>query len=433
MDSISKHFDPYRCSRCGFCLAACPTYRLEPLEPDSPRGRLTLLSYLASGGSFTPAAAWFLDRCIGCRACEAACPAGIKPAREILSGKPPSFPRSLSEGLLEWLWRFGSGKVMPRPARLRLALKSLPLLRRTGLLSPISRLPGLAPLSRGLEQIAAILPAAPVPREKRAHLLPSYGKGKYRVAFFTGCITEAALGTVNDAAIELLRHAGCTVIVPPAQTCCGALSHHCGDKEAAFRLARRNLAAFEAAEPFDFVTGTAAACIVHLQEYPELLAPGPAERNTTQRFSSRVRDFAGLLRELEPALVPAATGRAACHESCLLRHSAGGGAMTQILSSLPGVEPVPAPHLGCCGSAGGYFFRHPEVALGLLDAEIGALKNTGANTVVTDNPGCLLFLRYGLDRHNINRTRVLHLAEFLKPRRPAGQAQISDEGSWTRI
>lgn len=230
---------------------------------------------------------------------------------------------------------------------------------------------------------------------------------------------------VNDAAIELLRHAGCTVVVPPAQTCCGALSHHCGDREAAIRLARRNLAAFEAAEPFDFVTGTAAACVVHLQEYPELLALSPAERNQAQRFSSRVRDFAGLLRELEPAFVPVSTGRVAYHESCLLRHGANSGGIRQILSTMPGVEPVPAPHLGCCGSAGGYFFRHSEVALGLLDAEITALKNTGACTVVTDNPGCLLFLRYGLDRHNMDKIRVLHLAEFLKPRRSAEQAQIS--------
>ncbi|MEW6448728.1 MAG: (Fe-S)-binding protein [Bacillota bacterium] len=253
----------------------------------------------------------------------------------------------------------------------------------------------------------------------RAHLLPSHGKEKYRVAFFTGCITEVALGTVIDTAIELLRHASCTVIVPPAQTCCGALSHHCGDKEAALRLARRNLAAFEAAEPFDFITGTAAACIVHLQEYPELFPFPPAERNKTERFSSRVRDFAGLLLELEPALIPTATGRAAYHESCLLRHGANSGGIRQILSTMPGVEPVPAPHLGCCGSAGGYFFRHPEVALSLLDAEIGALKATGAGTVVTDNPGCLLFLRYGLDRHSLAGTiKVLHLAEFLKPREP---------------
>ncbi|MEW6448727.1 MAG: 4Fe-4S dicluster domain-containing protein [Bacillota bacterium] len=86
---MSGHFNPYRCSRCGFCLAVCPTYRREPFEPDSPRGRLTLLSYLASGGSLSFVAVRFLDRCLGCRACETACPAGIKPAREILARRPP--------------------------------------------------------------------------------------------------------------------------------------------------------------------------------------------------------------------------------------------------------------------------------------------------------------------------------------------------------
>lgn len=340
---IRRDPDPFRCSRCGFCLAACPTYRLDPVEPDSPRGRLELLKHLAAGKSPTPAASRFLDRCLGCRACEAVCPAGVKPAREILAERPRLVSRPLAENLLEWLWRFASGKVIPSPARLRLVLKSLLFLRRTGLLSLVTRFPNLASLGRQLEEIATILPAAPPPKGKCTRLFPSYSGEKCRVAFFTGCITEAALGYVNHAAIELLRHAGCTVILPPAQTCCGALSRHCGDKKAVLQLARRNLAAFEAAEPFDFVTGTAAACIVHLQEYPELFAYSPAEQNQAQRFSSRVQEFAGLLCELEPALIPAITGRVAYHESCLLCYSASvylpdrqSSSMRQILSTLPG-------------------------------------------------------------------------------------------------
>lgn len=403
--------DPYCCSRCGFCLAACPTYRLAPREPDSPRGRLVLLS----SGPLSPVASAYLDRCLGCRACEAACPAGASPARAVQARATLSCP-SPTGRLIAGLLRFAARTIIPVPGRLRLTLRLLHLLDRTFL--PLLKLfPGQ--FLKTLALLAALLtPFSPPRAPRRTFLLPARTEEKWRVAFFTGCLMESALRTTNDAAIALLRQAGCTVVIPPAQTCCGALAYHLGDKKTAAKLARQNLDAFAAVEPYDFVVVTAAACAVHLREYPELFPAASPAQDAAQSFAVRVRELAEFLRETAPPLLPAAPGKVAYHESCLLRNTARASALPTVLSHLPGVEILPAPHLGCCGSAGTYLLRHPDVALALLDAEVTALARTGAATVVTDNPGCLLFLRYGLERHNLTgKIAVRHLATFLRAER----------------
>ncbi|MGQ9513010.1 (Fe-S)-binding protein [Thermodesulfitimonas sp.] len=399
--------DPYRCSRCGFCLAVCPTYRLTPREPDSPRGRLVLLRR----EPLSPVAGAYLDRCLGCRACEAACPAGTSPARAVQARATLSSPSSTG-CLMAGLLRFAARTIIPAPGRLGLALRLLHLLDRT-FLQLLKLFPGQP--SKTLALLAALLtPFPPRRAPRRTSLLPARTAEKWRVAFFTGCIMESALRTVNDAAIELRRQVGCTVVIPPAQTCCGALPYHLGDKNTAAKLARQNLDAFAAVEPYDFVVVTAAACAVHLREYPELFPEASPARTAARSFAARVRELAEFLRETAPPLLPVAPGKVACHESCLLRNTTRASVLPAVLSRLPGVEILPAPHLGCCGSAGIYLLRHPDVALALLDAEVVALAQTGAATVVTDNPGCLLFLRYGLERHNLTgKIAVQHLATFL--------------------
>lgn len=227
---------------------------------------------------------------------------------------------------------------------------------------------------------------------------------------------ETLLRPANDAAVDLLRAAGCTVVFPKGQSCCGALSYHGGDLKTASRLAARNIEAFTHAEPYDFVVCAAAACTVHLREYPSLFSSDPSMQEKAGRFAARVRDFSEFVFALKPDLKPVFPGPVAYHESCLLRNSAGPGAMGKLLRGLPGVVAFSAPHSGCCGSAGGYNLRHPHTAVSLLDAEITALGRSTARTLVTDNPGCLLFLLHGLTRHDLtSKIKVKHLAEFLKP------------------
>lgn len=388
---------------------------MEPVEPGSPRGRLALLENISEGKPLTPAASLSLDQCLGCRACEAACPAGVKPAREIHAAKPPFKNRTLSGYLFVYLWRYACRTIVPKPSHLVALIRLLDFLRQIRLTAVLTRLPPLATLGAKFEELAALLPPVPSPGGRRPHILPAVGPERRRVAFFAGCIMETVIRPANDAAITLLRHAGCTVIVPPAQTCCGALSHHSGDRESARKLALRNIEAFRCEEPYDCVVSTAAACTVHLREYPELFPDHPA-REKAAAFSARVRDFAELVSELKPVLTSSFSGRIAYHESCLLRHSDNRRHMKNVLALLPDVEALPAPHPGCCGSAGGYVLRHPDVANALLDAKITAIRNTGAKAVVTDNPGCLLFLRYGLKQQGlIEDIAAYHLAEFLLP------------------
>jgi glycolate oxidase iron-sulfur subunit len=375
---------------------------------------LALLNNIAMGKKLSPAAGLFLDCCLGCRACHSVCPTGVDPAREVRAVRQP-LVNNLSGLVFAWIWRTACRAFVPRPGRLAFLLRILRSTHRTGLSRLLSRLPFLGALGARLDAVAAFLsPTAPLPHEKRPRVLPATGREKCRAAFFTGCIMEAALRPANDAAITLLRSAGCTVIVPPAQTCCGALSYHSGDYVTARKLALENLNAFALEGPFDVIVSAAAACTAHLRSYPDLFEADPELREKAQGFATRVRDFTHLLHALQPHLTAPSPGRVAYHESCLLRHSGNPGALGEVLSLVAEVEPFPAPHLGCCGSAGGYAFRHPDVASALLDAEIGALCGTGATTVVTDNPGCLLFLRYGLTRHNLQtRIKVQHVAEYL--------------------
>ncbi|MEW6183763.1 MAG: (Fe-S)-binding protein [Bacillota bacterium] len=406
---------PYRCIRCGFCLSACPTYRLEPLEPDSPRGRLALLESLAGGTPHSPASVSHLDRCLGCRSCEASCPAGVKAALEIHAVKLQN-DQDFPGRFFRRVWRLGCRTFLTDNARLFRLLKTLIFLKRTLLLETLARIPGFAAFG-GREGLAALLPSAVHRPAARPLIMPALKKEVYRVAFFTGCVMEIVLRPANDAAVELLRSAGCAVILPTGQVCCGALSCHGGDTKTAAGLARRNIEAFSGAGPYDFLVCASAACTVHLREYPSLFPDDPAMRQKAELFAALVRDFSEIIYELKPNVEPVFPVPVAYHESCLLRNSAAPGAMGKLLLGLPKAEAFPAPHSGCCGSAGGYNLRHPGTALSLLDAEITALDRSGACTLVTDNPGCLLFLSHGLKRRNLSgKITVKHLAEFLKPR-----------------
>jgi len=405
-----------RCVHCGLCLNACPTYRELGVEMDSPRGRIYQMVQVAAG-RLTVGESYqqHIDLCLACRACESACPSGVEYGKlveaaraHIQQVRPGSFWR-------RWGQSFLYGRLLVSPRLLRVAGNWVALYQASGLqrLLRASRLLNLLGDAGRLERL---LPSAEKPFffDQLGKTFPPSGERRFRVAMAAGCMANVCFSRLNEATVRVLRRNGCEVSLPAAQTCCGALHVHAGLRELARTLARRNIDAFEAGR-YDAVITNAAGCGSTLKEYGELLAPDARYRDRARAFSSRVKDVteflaaAGINREMG-ALNITATYQDSCH---LAHGQRVRRQPRQLLEAVPGLQlhELPLADL-CCGSAGVYNVQHTGMSMRLLEKKMQMAASTGANTIVTANPGCLLQLRAGaalFGRHQ----RVMHVVEVL--------------------
>ena len=391
------------CVHCGVCLPSCPTYVVMGEEMDSPRGRIVLMKEVLEGELELDQALPFLDNCLSCRACETACPSGV-PYGELIT----SF-RGVEE--------MGSGREPVDQVQRALALHLLPHRGRFRVAAALGRWarPARRALPASLGAMLELLPPARVPRRRRLPpLLPARGDRRARVALLVGCVQEVVAPEINRAALRVLVHNGVEVVIPPSQSCCGALSLHSGAFEQGRGLARRNLGTFP--DDIDAIVTTAAGCGSGMHEYG-LLFDGEPEHDAANRFGSRVLDVSVFLhslgmREDPPELAAPAT--AAYHDACHLAHAQGvRREPRELLGRIAGltlVEP-PEPEL-CCGSAGTYNIERPEVARELGDRKAANLRSTGADLFVTGNIGCITQLRTRLGAAG-DSTPVLHTLEVL--------------------
>jgi glycolate oxidase iron-sulfur subunit len=390
-----------KCVHCGICLPQCPTYRVLGEEMDSPRGRIYLMRAAAEGRvGLTETFRRHIDLCLGCRACETACPSGVRfgslleatRAQLRRSGPPAKQPLLEASALA----------VFPRPARLGAALTAFKLYKRSGLRALVRatgvlrRLPGLAAMDALLDDVPA---AAPLPE-----VVAAQGRAVGRVGLLTGCIQRHLYPHVNRETARLLSLAGFEVVIPRGQGCCGALELHAGRPEAHAARARALAAAFPA--DLDFIVTNAAGCGAAMKEYghriPEL-AP----------FSARVRDATEILAGADLRLGPldlTVTYHDACHlvHGQRVRHEP-----RQLLARIPGLRLV---ELGdselCCGSAGIYNLLEPDMARRLLDAKLTRIAESGARVVAAANPGCLLQIAWGCRERGLDVT-IVHPVELL--------------------
>src|SRR4029453_18124628 len=241
------------CVHCGFCLAACPTYRELGQEMDTPRGRIVLMKQVLEGQLDWREAQPHIDRCLGCLACEPACPSGV-PYRDLISPYrahvQDKLPRTSAERLRRWV----AAKTIPFPGRFRMALRGAKIGRLLGPLVPRGLRPMLALAPREIPA-AAVLPA----------VSPARGERRARVALLAGCSQQVIEPDINVATIDVLTRNGVEVIVPQAQGCCGGLAWHTGDLRAAQAFARRNLDAFPS--DVDAIVTNAAGCGSARHEY----------------------------------------------------------------------------------------------------------------------------------------------------------------------
>jgi glycolate oxidase iron-sulfur subunit len=410
------------CVHCGLCLSACPTYRELKLEPDSPRGRLYLMRAMEEGRlAAGPDAVRHLDLCLNCRACETACPAGVHYGDLFERTRA----RLIEAGRASWTVRAGGAVLrgLFHPwERIEAAADVLRLAQNLGLVRLAAGGLGARLLPPGLRLAAQLLPRVPARAERalpagtHAAYEPHRSRPRARVGLVATCVVQPLYPQVNRALLHLLRLAGCEVVVPEGQTCCGSLFVHAGLRDEARGLARATLRVFP--EDLDFVVTAAAGCGATLKEYANLFTPdaaGAEERGRAAAFAARVRDGLELLAELglPPAQRPVVE-RIAVHDPCHLAHAQRvREAPRRLLRSLPGAEVVDlADSDRCCGSAGVYNLQHPEIAGPLLEQKLASVRAAAPTVVAVANPGCLLHMEAGARQRGL-AVRFAHPLEIV--------------------
>ncbi|HEX2910480.1 MAG TPA: heterodisulfide reductase-related iron-sulfur binding cluster [Chloroflexia bacterium] len=432
--------DMTRCIHCGLCLQNCPTYRETGMETESPRGRLYLMRSFAEGkiAADNPNLHQHLNLCLQCRACESACPSGVRYGHlvektldelyhhpEVLAKR-----RTPTENVLRWLvfrqlfphperWRvFGLGTRLYQKTGLRQLTKKLGLLRL-----PVWKKLGLGKLA-DLEELMPPI-SEPMFAPPAEGFVPARTEQRYRVALFSGCIMSVAFARVNEATVRVLTRNYSEVIVPRTQICCGALNIHNHDRDYGKEMARLNIDAFEQSEKefgnFDAIIINAAGCGSTLKEYGELLSDDPAYAARAERFASKVQDISEFLagidfnRKMGP-VEKRVTYQDACH---LIHAQRIKNPPRTLLKAIPGLELVEMRDSDkCCGSAGIYNVTHYDMSMQILDHKMERVAETRAGCVVSANPGCHLQLQLGVKRSGLNESReepveVVHLVELL--------------------
>jgi glycolate oxidase iron-sulfur subunit len=453
------------CVHCGLCLEACPTYVKTGDENDGPRGRIYLMRAVEEGRLAAGSRAFtrHIERCLGCRACESACPSGVEYGQLLEAARSDVAGAGRERGWTSKLLRFALRHVWLHPARLRAAFASARLLRDSRLprLLLKTRLSRLLPSrvefalalldsssqtsfrfsddgSQASEGVKANAPGANVRGGGAnvhgggvnvrgagassadagggvaANSIPSKSKGETAALLFEGCVTEGLFSRVNRAAARVLEANGCATSAPRGQVCCGALHAHAGDLEGARRLARANIEAFGRAGDAPVVTN-AGGCGAMLAAYAQLLAHDEAFAERAREFSARVRDVSQQLaatgiREGVPLDDIEATYDASCH----LIH--GQRAQAEPLRMLGAIKRLRlAPLEGsdvCCGGAGVYNLLEPKLSSRILEEKLRHVGETGARVLATGNPGCHMQIGAGAHLAGMN-LKVVHPVELL--------------------
>ncbi len=361
------------CVGCGLCLPHCPTFRLTGDETSSPRGRIAAMRAVDEG--FRPVDARFaqlMDECLGCRACETACPSLVPYGRMLDAARHQARGgRSLSWRIAR---KLGVDIALGRPWMITAASATLPVVRP---LLP-RRLKRLVPRIR-LRDLAQPLPRISEPD----------GPIRGTVAMLSGCIQDRWFRSVNEATIRVLNRNGWRVLVP-RQGCCGALTAHYGSLDAAHGMARSLVAVMRDAG-VDWIVVNAAGCSAHMKEY--------AGFDGADAVASKVRDVFEFLEEQgwePPEGRPLAA--AAYHDPChLLNAQRVAGAARAVMAAVPGLALVEIVEgARCCGSAGLYNVFEPATADALMREKAANVAATGCGAVLAGNPGCAMQIQAGL-------------------------------------
>ena len=397
------------CVHCGFCLPTCPTYSIWGEEMDSPRGRIHLMEQGLGGEPLTDSMVQHFDACLGCMACVTACPSGVQ-YDKLIEATRAQVERRHVRSARDRALRAAVFALFPYPKRLRLVRGPLRAYQRTGLAARVrrsgllDRVPRLAALESLAPELGAVTKVPP--------RLPAIGPRRAVVGMLLGCVQREFFPEVNAATARILQAEGCEVVTPRGQGCCGALSLHNGREAEAQRFARDVVDTFTEHE-VQYVVVNAAGCGSAMKEYADLLADDPQYAERARAVADKVRDITEVLVELGP-VAPRHPMHvvAAYHDACHLAHAQGVRSQPrQLLAGIPGLElrEISDPEI-CCGSAGVYNVLNPEPAKELGDRKAAAVTATGADVLVTANPGCLMQIASSMRRSG----RVIPMAHTVE-------------------
>ena len=406
---------------CGMCLPTCPTYDATLLERSSPRGRIAMMRAIADGD--LEASKLFAEEmyfCLGCLACQTACPAGVDYTTLFESARAEVERQGLLDSSVRnFVRRWTLGWLFAKRTRLHGLGRLLRMFQQSGLQALVRKSGLLRLMPWGLGELERLTPeidarfTEQIYREDLQQDNPAMPT--YRVALLAGCIQDIAFAQVNADTICVLQQNGCEVLLPAEQECCGSLHGHNGEVAAARRLARINIDAFNA-ETLDAVIVNAGGCGSHLKHYDHLLADDPEYAQRAVAWCRKVKDVHEFLAEIDLRLpqseLPAR--QVTYHESCHLKHGQQiADAPRQVLQAVPGLELIELKEADwCCGSAGIYNITQPEMSMQLLDRKMGHVRATGAKTVATANPGCAIQILHGSRRADI-AVEVVHPVSLL--------------------
>ena len=389
------------CVHCGFCLPTCPTYQTLGQEQDSPRGRILLMKEVLEGNLPLDDALIHIDQCLGCVACETACPSQVKYG-ELISPFRAHVESQRRRPLIERLKRFLVSQTLPYPGRFRLAMKSAKWAGPLKKLVPKSMRPMMEMVPRSLPK-----------RERLQEVYKVAGKPRARVALLAGCAQQVLAPHINIATINVLLANDVEVVVPGKQVCCGALAWHVGDARKARKFARQNLAAFP--QGVDAIVTNAAGCGSGLHDYRIMFLGGELAEEA-EKFTKRVVDVSKFLQQIglrKPPGFPTPR-RVAYHDACHLAHAqqvqSEPRALLRSINNLTLLE-IRDNEI-CCGSAGTYNIDQPEIAKKLGRRKAENVLATECDAVVMGNIGCMVQIENHLAAFK-QKVKVLHTMQLL--------------------
>lgn len=397
---VHDYGDVLQCMRCGSCLPTCPTYRVEGVETQSPRGRVAMIKAVIDGRlSAKEDFVAHMYHCLDCRNCQTVCPAGVKVGELVLEARH-RIEQVLPQPLLK---RFALNYAIRDQQKLSLYLAPMRAYQTLGLQWLLRKSHVLDLISSDLAFMEAILPQAPS-RPLTASLpqeIPARGKERGRIGFFLGCAMNLLFGHISRQTINLLTTIGYTVVVPKDLQCCGTPNIAEGERKVYREMAEHNIRVFQDRN-VDVIVTDCAACGSELKTYGLMLSKNGSIAQQANDFSAKIRDVSEFLAsETGENLNFGPINETVCfHDPCHLRHGQKlVEPQRQLLRRIPGLTLAEVQDEGqCCGSAGIYNITHHDRSMKILQSKVEAIEKTGAQRVVTSNPGCYMQLQYAANR-----------------------------------
>jgi glycolate oxidase iron-sulfur subunit len=399
---------------CGLCLNHCPTYKTLGLEMDSPRGRIYQVLQVNEGAmDFNSSFAKHIDQCLGCLACEIACPSGVKYGRIVERARAQIESNYHRPFLNRFLRNLFYRHIISNFRVLKIVATLMRFYQRSGL-QTLARKSGLLKLM-GMADVESLSPRIDSKFffDQIGTVHKAVGERRGKVAFLAGCINNVAFSHLNNATLNVLTQNGFEVHVPAGQGCCGALHAHAGYRNEARDLARHNIKIFLASD-YEAVVTNAAGCGSNLKEYDDLLEDDPEYLGRAKEFVAKAKDVTEFLAAKGLVQPKRKIGkRVAYQDACHLGNAQRIRTQPRELLTAIGCELVELPHPDqCCGSAGVYNVAHTDLSMKILSAKMDDVQSVSSDMIATANVGCMIQLRAGMQQRGMNQP-IKHVVELL--------------------